>query len=399
VTAAAATCLAGCACEQPGRKAVTAPGVPLVRVKLGDDARAVSVAVKGPWGLTGDAGPLASGDALDWTSVIACEGKAAFGTAPPAAGAIELRAKDDAGVWVRQTVDGKERTRCYRGVVRIAPTADGALSVINTLPMETYLAGVLANELIPGWPLETYKAQAVAARTFALGARNSRTGKDFDVYDSTSSQVYCGAATENQRAWKAVEDTWGIVAATRGADGKPVLLKTYYHSTCGGETAPAGVVFGGTAPAPLAGGVKCSYCRKSPKFTWPEVVLKKKEIGEAMARAGGVLAQLGGIRSVEAADRISSGGRARTVRIVGASGAAVLVDANKWRVLVGARKMPSTWFDIEDRGDAIALTSGRGYGHGVGLCQWGAAYLAERGMKGEQILRYYYPGVDLVRAY
>jgi stage II sporulation protein D len=105
------------------------------------------------------------------------------------------------------------------------------------------------------------------------------------------------------------------------------------------------------------------------------------------------------VRAVEVAERISSGGRAGQVRVVDVTGKAILLRASWWRLLMGAGRVPSTWFDIEDRPDRIVLAGGRGLGHGVGLCQWGTEYLAERGKAAEEILRYYYPKVELTRAY
>lgn len=400
VLAGAAMALSGCACEGPGRGLRAGPEVPLIRVKLGDDAPSVSVAVTGPWAMTGGGGEVAAGEKLDWTDVTARGGQVIVGSVATVPGAVDVRGRKEASVWVAQTVGGKRRERCYRGAVRIAPTAEGTLRIINTLPMEPYVAGVVANELLKSWHVEAYKAQAIAARTYALMSRNARLHRDFDVYDSTSSQVYGGAGTETATGWRAVEATWGIVAATSDASGKPVLLRTYYHSTCGGDTVPAGDVLGGQTPPPLAGGTKCTYCRNSPKYHWPEVVLTKQDVADVLRRSGlKEFAALPGVARVEVAERFGEGGRARKIRIVDTAGAAFLVHANRWRILVGAGKVPSTWFDIEDRSDRIALTNGRGYGHGVGLCQWGAEYLARNGKTGEEILRYYYPKVELIRAY
>ena len=403
---AAMLALSGCACERPERGAARGPGPltkaepPLVRVKLGDDASSVAVAVGGPWTLTADSREVASGESLEWTDVTFGNGQIAFGSLATVAGPVELRGKTDGSIWIGQGPADKRRERSYRGTVRIGPTREGALRLINTLPMEDYLAGVVANELLKRWHVEAYKAQAVAARTFALMSHNARTRYDFDVYDSTSSQVYGGRATETTTAWAAVNATWGIVATYIGPDRKRTMLRTYYHSTCGGDTVPSGSVFGGATPPPLAGGTKCTYCRKSTKYQWPEVVLTKQEVTEALSRHGSKdLAGLGPLDRAEVVERSASGGRAQKIRLVGTSGVSVVVSANAWRVLIGARKVPSTWFDLEDRGDRIALTNGRGYGHGVGLCQWGAQFLAERGKTGEEILRYYYPKVELVRAY
>lgn len=411
----------GCSCEgPPGRPPTPSPArgrppqslkvpvqapkigpeVPAIRVKLGDDVPCVAVAVAGPWRLTGDAGVVASGDVLDWTQVTAVKGQVVFGSTATVAGAVELHSDREAGVWIRQTAGGAARERGYRGRILLAPTSKGLLRAVNVLPLEAYVAGVVANELLKSWHVEAYKAQAVAARTYGLMEKNQNARYDFDVFDTTMDQVYGGCDTETRKSWEAVRGTWGIVAAYRGAGGKPVLLKTYYHAACGGETAAAGSVFGGSTPPPLAGGIECTYCRKCPKYRWPPVTLSKQGIGDALRRSGTPeLQRLGRLRAVEVAERTSSGGRAGQVRVIDVAGKAVLLRASWWRLLMGAGRVPSTWFDTEDRPDRIVLTGGRGLGHGVGLCQWGTEYLAERGKTAEEVLRYYYPGVELTRAY
>ena len=109
--------------------------------------------------------------------------------------------------------------------------------------------------------------------------------------------------------------------------------------------------------------------------------------------------KLKAVARVEVANTFGDGGRAAGIRVVDEAGAAVIVDANYFRGILGPSRILSTWFDIEDRGKSIALVNGRGWGHGVGLCQYGARYLADRGKTAEEILRFYYPKVELVRAY
>jgi stage II sporulation protein D len=163
----------------------------------------------------------------------------------------------------------------------------------------------------------------------------------------------------------------------------------------------AGSVFGGYSPPPLAGGVPCVYCLESPQYRWSaEVSLKKKDIGEALKKTGQPdLAALGPVARVEVAATSGTGGRAEQIRIVDVANHSVLMRANDWRIAIDPSHVLSTWFDIEDAGDHIVLKNGHGWGHGVGLCQWGAEYLAEHGKTGEDILRFYYPGVELMRAY
>jgi len=392
---AAVLAFSGCACERP-RRPRTAEEVPRVRVKIGKDAPAVDVTVEGPWRLTGAEGDLARGPTLERTRVRADGRNLVIGSLAIADGPVHLHAAEADPVSV--DVPGRSRRR-YRGYLRLEPVG-GRVRVVNVVPVEAYLPGVLAEELYRPWHLEAYKAQAVAARTYALRQRSRRARYGFDLYDTPRSQVYAGVDAETKKAWLAVRQTRGIVATYR-AGGKSVLLPTYYHSTCGGGTVAAGTVFGGPTPPPLCGGTGCTYCRRSPHYRWKkEVVLSKSAITAALRRSGaGVLRTLGPIRRFEVAERTGPGGRAERIRLVEKGGRALLVRAADWRIWVGARKVPSTWFHVEDRGDAIALTGGRGLGHGVGMCQWGAQFLAAHGQTAEQILRYYYPGVDLVRAY
>jgi len=385
----------GCACERP-RQPWMAEEVPRLRVKIGQDAPAISVAVEGPWRLAGAEGDIADGDRIDRTRVRAAGRNLVVGSLATADGPVELHAT--AGDPVSVEVPGRRR-RHYRGHLRLEPVG-GKVRVVNVVPMEAYLAGVVAEELYRTWHVEAYKAQAVAARTYALRHRNRRARYGFDLYDTPRSQVYGGVDAETAKAWKAVRETHGVVA-TYESGGRRVLLPAYYHSTCGGDTAAAGTVFGGPTPPPLRGGTGCTYCRASPRYRWnKEVVLSKAAITSAVRGSGaGALADLGPLVRVEVAERTGRQGRAKRLRLVEAGGRSVLVRASDWRIWVGAGKVPSTWFQVEDRGDAVALVRGRGFGHGVGMCQWGAQFLATRGQTGEQILRYYYPGVELVRAY
>jgi stage II sporulation protein D len=372
---------------------------PIVRARVGDETPTVWLAVMAPWRLIGPAGQLAAGEKMEWTEVVCQSGGVVFAGQPPMRGGMELYTEADGAIWVRQTVGGKDRERYYRGYLRILPTTAGALRIINILPMEHYLAGVVGGEMPASWNIEALKAQAVAARSYALAESSGRVKSDFDVYDSTMSQVYTGCGGESASVWKALAATQGIVAGYSSGWGKPQVMTTWFHSTCGGATVPSGSIFGGTTPPPLAG-VVCNYCRNSPKYNWGEVVLTKKEIGEAMKKTGyTALVKLKAIARVEVANTFGDGGRAADIRLVDEAGASVIVKANYWRGILGPGRILSTWFDIEDRGGGIALINGRGWGHGVGLCQWGAAYLADRGKTAEEILRFYYPKVELMRAY
>jgi len=391
-----AVLLGGCSCQGPAARDLTAgKGVPVIRVKLGDDAPSLAVAVAGPWRLAHDGRKAASGQALAWTDLAEAGGQIVLGGRPLGPGPVELTGDVDGSVRVRPSAGGRERA--YRGIVRISRVPGGGLRAVNVLNLEGYLAGVVCNEMPSSWNPEALKAQAVAARTFALRARNAGTRRDFDVYDSTLSQAYGGFGSETEKSRQAVLETWAIVGTYGGKGGRGALLPMYYHSTCGGATAAAGEIFGGTTLPPLKG-VPCRYCYRSRRYEWSDVVLTKQEISEAMRRSSNAAVRaLGPLSRLEIA-ATTSGGRVALVRLVDAQGASATLRSSTFRLLVGAMRVASNWFTVEDRGDALAF-SGRGFGHGVGMCQYGAQYLAEHGKTAEEILRYYYPGVKLARAY
>jgi stage II sporulation protein D len=374
-----------------------ADGMPAIRVKLGADVPALAIAVDAPYRLTGDAREAGAGASLPWTAVEPAPRGFRVGGRTVAGGRLELVPGGDAAFRLRQKVNGADRERSYRGSLRIEKTSDGRLRAVNVVPAEAYVAGVVPNEMPTRWSVEALKAQAVAARSFALAERLVHRADAFDVFDSAQSQVYGGADTETAKTWEATAATRGVVAVYRGPGGARMLLKTYYHSTCGGATCASEIAFGGTTPPPLRG-VTCPYCRDSRMFEWKDVEISKREMTEAL-RASGVpsLRTIDTITHLEIA-QADPNGRAVTIRVVDTTGRSLRIDAGEWRLMVGPRRLPSTWFTVRDGGDRFLL-QGHGWGHGVGMCQWGAAYLAERGQTGEQILRFYYPGIELTRAY
>ncbi len=390
---------AGCSCEGPQpRPPVSPEGVPLVRVKLGQDADALVVTVEGAYHVFAGGERAGQGGRLAPARLEAAADGILLGGRALGAGPVEVRPAEGGRFCLQfPAAGGKTVDRTYRGRLRVHLMPEGRLRAVNVLDVEAYLAGVVACELFASWHLEAFKAQAVAARTYALAERGRHRARDFDVYDSVQSQAYGGVSKETERAWRAVAATQAIVGTVESADGKPRLLRMYYHSTCGGATSPAASVFGGTTPPPLAG-VTCTYCRASRRYRWSGVTFRKREIGDALRASGNpALATLDRVTRVEVASR-DPVGRATEVRIVTASGRSLRIAANQWRIWVGPGRLPSTWFDVRDAGDRVVL-DGCGFGHGVGLCQYGAQYLATQGMTGEQILRFYYPGIVLARAY
>ena len=270
----------------------------------------------------------------------------------------------------------------YRGTIEVLPLERGLL-VINELPLEEYLVGLINCEISSVWPQEAIKAQAVVARSFALYQKEARKGAAYHLESTVLDQVYDGCAVEDARAARGVEETAGEVLTYNGG-----LALAFFHSTCGGHTEGSEQVW--TSPYPYLGGVACRYCREAPTATW-ELTLSLAKI-ESLLRAGGV--PVAGLRDVRTGPRNQSG-RLTTVRLTTVKGVQE-VPATSFRKALGYTVIRSTNFEVSVRGDTARFT-GSGYGHGVGLCQWGARSRAAEGFTYREILLYYYPGTVVKR--
>jgi stage II sporulation protein D len=277
--------------------------------------------------------------------------------------------------------------RSYDGELRVSVAAGGDLLLQNALPFGAYLEGVLATELFPDSPAEALRAQAVLARSFALVHLGDLTD------DPAVHQAYRGRppAAAAERARDAVRGTAGLRLVA--SDGSP-LPNYWYHSTCGGRTADASFVFG--VPGSVAySGVACGRCGASRYYTWESEVPE-----EALRRAlrfGSPVARLEiGARSLD--------GRVLTFRATASGGTVRYVPAIQVRQALGANRLRSTLLgSVEPSGGTAARPAsfrfrGRGWGHGVGLCQVGACGLAREGRTAGEILAFYFPGTRLVRA-
>ena len=268
--------------------------------------------------------------------------------------------------------------RIFRGEIRVFK--DGRkLTVVNAVDLEEYLYGVMRNEVSTWWPMEALKAQAIAARTYALNQINESKGKDYDVTADVSSQVYGGIFSEKWRTNRAVDETRDEVLTYNGA-----IFPAFFHATCGGSTFDAAYLWNIDLP-PLKG-VKCRWCRKSPHFYW-EKWLSVKETEEKLAAAG---YSVGDIIGFETEKRDPFSARILELKVKGNKGEAAIL-AKDFRRIIGADIVRSTNFKVTLIGEYVAF-EGLGWGHGVGLCQWGAYYMSRAGKKAAEILEFYYPG-------
>jgi len=262
--------------------------------------------------------------------------------------------------------------------VRLGTTG---IDVIHALPMEEYVAAVVEAEMPLAFPPEALKAQAVAARSFALYRKLEAVaeGRSWHLGATVLDQVY--RAGRDPRARAAAAGTAGEVLAQ---DHEPV--QAFFHSACGGRTEGGEEALG--KDLSYLAPVRCSRCQKAPRYRWT-VKIGAAELGRLVGLPGPVTSARVTARSAT--------GRAAAVAFAGSGGKAQVAAADL-RQRLGWERLPSLAFDLQFHRGA-ALFEGRGAGHGAGLCQWGAAGYAREGRDYRTILAHYYRGAEVVRMY
>jgi stage II sporulation protein D len=368
------------------------------------------------------------------------------------------------GIKIIPIADGflEVQDKKYRGDIEINVNKS-LLKVINIVEVEKYLYGVLKKEISPEWPAEVLKAQAIAARTFALSNMNKFISQGFNVCATTSSQEYGGVFCEHPATNKAINDTRGIVATY---EGQPI--NAVYHSDSGGCTENCEDVWGGYVPYLRSVTSEYEAIVSPPNHQW-SYTLTGEEFLTKLSRNDH---KLNSIEEVFISEKTESG-RVKSVDIIGDNGKKISLKTNDFRLLIGPGLIRSTLFIMESDGgngkeeieeddcniedeepaegeepqrrvsdilkedrdfsitELIALLNrpkgliepkvvvtkpkvveeredannliltfkGKGSGHGVGLSQWGAYGMATRGFKYEEILKYYYQGIKLSKIY
>ncbi len=294
----------------------------------------------------------------------------------------------------------------YRGKLMLIVNADdNSFDVINLVPLEPYLAGVVGAEMPDYWEPAALQAQAVAARTYCLYIkRHFGPKRTWDVKRTEANQVYLGVGAESARVWDAIYRTWGQVLTCRQTSDTAELFPAYYSSTCGGHTENSKHVFGDSF-GPLVG-VPCPYCKEVAKpsfFFWPMVQFDNATITNKILQGYPKLKKLGRVTDVIPVKQSNYAGFSRLtlVKLVGSTAESAFLRAEDLRLTIDptGRRIKSTSCKIVSKDDKWAFLSGRGYGHGVGMCQCGAQALARKGRTAREILLYYYPGSELIIIY
>ena len=329
----------------------------VTNLKVGSSTTAV---VKDGKGRTlGKITPLSSLSAKVKENQITIDGRVS-------AGELIVEPEDNGYVWIGD--------RWYRGKTRLIRQTD-RITAINHVDLEQYLYSVVGAEAVSTWPIEALKAQAVAARSYALYKRNTGTNSFYDVDTTVGTQVYKGLDSEYTTTHEAVDGTLGQIMTYNNE-----VILAAFHSSSGGHTENVEDVW--SSPLPYLRAV-IDYDHQSPVFEWQQVI-PVTEIQNLVAGIGIIK----GLKPVQMTPR----GRIVTMEVLGDRGTTT-VSGKKLRQ---ALKLRSTLFRVSTEGNNLRI-KGRGFGHGLGLSQWGAYYLAKQGVNYHQILAHYYQSANLTQ--
>ncbi|OGQ04412.1 MAG: hypothetical protein A2W61_03780 [Deltaproteobacteria bacterium RIFCSPLOWO2_01_44_7] len=279
-------------------------------------------------------------------------------------------------------IQGKQ----FKGWLEIKKDSNNQLLVLNELPLEDYLVGLVHGEIFSSWPEEAIKAQVVAARTYALfRQKQRRQSGSYDLESDTADQVYKGSlgTTQDNIVKEAVDATRGEVLWYLG------MFPAYFHSTCGGQTEVAPRVWG---KKEISSSIIDHYCKDSPHQDW-ELTLSHHQLLNALKNRGLTGSKIVSIQL----ERFDDSPRNAMI-IIETDENNLYLKATDLRNTLGFKNLKSTWFDVELNNRHVVF-KGTGYGHGVGLCQWGAKGMADQGADYKTILEHYYPKATLRKLY
>jgi stage II sporulation protein D len=255
---------------------------------------------------------------------------------------------------------------------------------LEEIGIEEYLPGVIEGEMPIMWNDEALQAQVIAVRTYAIYKRKINGNALYHI--NKLDLAYKGSYMNQTKTKEIVDKSRGTVMVY---DWK--LFPGYFHSTCGGHTEDINLVFNLNSIPPLSG-VDCGYCNNSKYYHW------KKKLGKDMIqnKLNAAKSKVKKIRNITT-EQIGPGGHCSTIKIDHAGGIK-RVNANDFRLIIGPNNLRSTSFSIKNSGSSF-IFEGTGWGHGVGLCQYGTQSMAKSGFRWYDILRHYYPEIDLVKIY
>ncbi len=284
---------------------------------------------------------------------------------------FQVRSSDGRGIWV-----GQKR---FSGKLNLF-VRDSEILVVNVLEIEKYLSSVVGSEMPTKWPIEALKAQAIASRTYALKQKGNNL---FDIDSTQNNQVYNGLESRTYKTIRAVKSTRSLVLTYKNK-----LINALFHSSSGGMTENSQDVWKNKYP--YLSSVK-DFDKNNPKFRW-----QKKFSSNELSN---LFPKIGGLRNIEILD-ITSTGRIKNVKLIGAFGSDQMSGVVlRKRLALNSNFMRFKFFEEKLNNKFPSkkglIVVGQGSGHGVGMSQWGAKYLASRGQKAERILKHFYRGVQI----
>ncbi len=283
----------------------------------------------------------------------------------------------DEGLYVAKNNILYFRGKYYHGQIKVEKSPHG-FRYVNLVTMPHYVMSVIGHEMSNTWPLEALKAQAIVSRSYAVRRMMESMKKNYDMDTTTKYQVYGGILVQKEQLEKAVRSTQGKMLVY---DSK--LAEVFFHSSCGGRL---------EAPHELwrkkimyLNVKESKFCQGSPNYRWQIHVSTSK-----VARLVGLTS----IQKIKVSVRTASG-RAKEI-LVNSRGKEIKLSPVKLRKLIGPSKLKSYFFDLRLRKGGKIELSGRGYGHGIGMCQWGSRFMVEKNkMRHQKILRHFFPGTSI----
>ena len=275
--------------------------------------------------------------------------------------------------------------KIYRGNIIVRLSQKGKLNIINEVDIEDYLKGILPKEANSAWPIEALKTQAVISRSYVLKNFKKHSKDGFDVCSTIHCQVYGGASAETKTCNEAVVKTFGEVVVY---DNK--IAQTLFHSSCGGHTEDPKYVWEWTTKTPkYLEGLKDKYCKDNPNQDWTST-LKEQTIREKLIKAG---YKIGKIKSISTSGKTP--GLAKEHIVIKHAKGTLKLNSYKFRTSVDPWLIKSTMINSIKKDGNSFIFKGNGWGHKVGLCQWGSKFMADKGFSYKQILQFYYPSTSI----
>lgn len=317
-------------------------------------------------------------------------------------GALQVRPQNS------ETITLGKTTYPHRMFLHGIGTGGATFDVINHATLEEYLPGVLDKELYKTWSAQTFLAQAIAARSYAIFSANRSAGRHFDLESSVTSQMYTGTVN-NPVATSAVRQTRGLVLTWESQ-----VLPAYYSAATGGTGQDAVAAFAdGADIPPLRGRQQGDFESACPNYRWGPITRNRIELSRRFADWGrenrDPISEIGDIEKIAITAK-NAAGRPTQFSVVDVSGKKFTLMAEEFRFacnndapgqpkLSFAQMLKSSHVQVQVTRAGVVFSDGRGFGHGVGMSQWGAQGMALKGNDFRRILAYYYPGAEVTRAY